>query len=371
VRRTDHGFSLLETVIATGLTMTVVAGAFAMLHPAEGAFATELESVDMQQRLRVGVDTLTRDLATAGAGAYAGGHTGPLLHSFASVQPAGQGITIISVPTTAAQTTLAADFLPGDLTLQAAAVPGCPAGTNLCGFTSGMTVAVYDDTGAFETLTIAAVADAAAQVTLTSRSAVTFYKSGSTVVEARVHTYYLKSDAASQTFQLMHADGSSPDVPVVDHVVGLAFEYYGEPRAPALTAAGDASYGPSPPALAVKTTAYPAGENCVFQIDEASGRQMSRLPALNASTALTPLTAAQFTDGPWCPDETRANRWDADLLRIRKVGVTIRVEAVLAELRGPAGVLFTNGGSSQAVNRWAPDQEIHFQVSPRNLNLGR
>src|SRR5476649_802097 len=86
VRRTDHGFSLLETVIATGLPMTVVAGAFAMLHPAQGAFATELESGDMQQRLRVGVDTLTRDLATAGAGAYAGGHTGPLLHSFASVQ---------------------------------------------------------------------------------------------------------------------------------------------------------------------------------------------------------------------------------------------------------------------------------------------
>ena len=51
------------------------------------------------------------------------------------------------------------------------------------------------------------------------------------MVEARVHTYYLKADAASQTFQLMHADGSaSPDVPVVDHVVSLAFQYDGEPR---------------------------------------------------------------------------------------------------------------------------------------------
>jgi hypothetical protein len=83
------------------------------------------------------------------------------------------------------------------------------------------------------------------------------------------------------------------------------------------------------------------------------------------------LTAAQVADGPWCPDETNANRWDADLLRIRKVGVTIRVEAALAALRGPAGVLFTNGGSSRAANRWAPDQEIRFQVSPRNMNLGR
>ena len=238
-----------------------------------------------------------------------------------------------------------------------------------------MTVLVYDDTGNFDAFTIATVTDSAAQLTLTARpagSSTTIYKTGSKVVEARVHTYYLKTDIASQTFQLMHYDGSAnADVPVVDHVVGLAFDYYGEPRAPSLTTAGDTSYGPAPPALGMKTTAYPAGENCAFQVDEASGRQVSRLPALNATITLTQLTAAQLADGPWCPDETNANRWDADLLRIRKVGVTIRVEAALAALRGPAGVLFTNGGSSRAATRWAPDQEIRFQVSPRNMNLGR
>ena len=109
----------------------------------------------------------------------------------------------------------------------------------------------------------------------------------------------------------------------------------------------------------------------MFQIDPVSGAQVPRLPPLAADAALVPLTAAQFADGPWCPDETNANRWDADLLRIRRVGVTIRVEAALAALRGPAGVLFTNRGSSRTPNRWVPDQEIRFQVSPRNMNLGR
>lgn len=387
--RRDRGFSLIEAVIAMGLTMAITASVFAMMHPALGVFATEPEVADLQQRLRVAVDTLTRDLTMAGAGAYLGGHRGSLIHYFAPVLPFRRGasgadavgtfrtdtITIISVPTTSAQTTLGADLMPAELTLQAAVEPGCPVGTRLCGFTAGMTVLVYDDTGNFDTFTIATVTDSAAQLTLAARpadSSTAIYKTGSKVVEARVHTYYVKTDIAAQTFQLMHYDGSAnADVPVVDHVVGLAFDYFGEPRAPSLTVAGGTSYGPAPPALGMQTTAYPAGENCAFQIDPASGRHVSRLPALNAAVALTQLTAAQLADGPWCPDETNANRWDADLLRIRKVGVTIRVEAALAALRGPAGVLFTNGGSSRAATRWAPDQEIRFQVSPRNMNLGR
>ena len=86
---------------------------------------------------------------------------------------------------------------------------------------------------------------------------------------------------------------------------------------------------------------------------------------------MVPLTAAQLADGPWCPNGVNANRWDADLLRIRKIGVTLRVQSAVAALRGPAGVLFTNGGTSRGGSKWVPDQEIRFQVSPRNLNPGR
>jgi hypothetical protein len=42
-----------------------------------------------------------------------------------------------------------------------------------------------------------------------------------------------------------------------------------------------------------------------------------------------------------------------------------------AALRGPAGVLFKYGGTSQGAERFVPDQEISFDVTPRNMNLGR
>jgi hypothetical protein len=98
---------------------------------------------------------------------------------------------------------------------------------------------------------------------------------------------------------------------------------------------------------------------------------VARLAALADGGALTPLTAATLSDGPWCPDEASTTRWDADLLRIRKVGVTIRVETASSALRGPASALFANGGTSHDANRWVPDQEVRFQVSPRNMNLER
>jgi hypothetical protein len=111
-------------------------------------------------------------------------------------------------------------------------------------------------------------------------------------------------------------------------------------------------------------------------LDPISGLQMPRLADLvsgaagssgGETAALVQLTGAQLTDGPWCPDESSANRWDADLLRVRRIGVTLRIESAIAALRGPAGVLFTHGGTSTSGSKWLPDQQITFQVSPRNL----
>jgi hypothetical protein len=129
------------------------------------------------------------------------------------------------------------------------------------------------------------------------------------------------------------------------------------------------TYGPKP--YTVAQAPYGVGENCVF-FNDGSPTPAPRLAVLGASnTGLVQLTAAQLTDGPWCPDATNANRWDADLLRIRKIGVTVRVQSAAAALRGPASTLFTYGGSSRGGGQWVPDQEIRFQVSPRNMNLGR
>jgi hypothetical protein len=208
----------------------------------------------------------------------------------------------------------------------------------------------------------------------------TTFKSGSTIVKAVSRTYFLKADAATATYQLMRYDGSTgSDVPVVDHLVGLSFEYYGDPQPPIFTAiaAGSiepaATYGPGPPPSGVQTSAYPAGENCTFTRDPASGQPVPRLSALGTpgQVTLTRLTSVQLTDGPWCPDAMAANRFDADLLRIRKVAVTLRAESAVDSLRGPSGALFARSGTARSSTRWVPDQELRFEVSPPNLNAGR
>jgi hypothetical protein len=189
-----------------------------------------------------------------------------------------------------------------------------------------------------------------------------------------MYTYWLKTDTTAQVYQLMRYDGNQTDLPIADNVVGLSFEYYGEPRPPqlrpGLTPA--TTYGPNPPALDVDNPAdsWGAGENCVFT--RSADVQLPRLDGLaGGSTGLVKLTQAQLTDGPWCPDESAAGRYDADLLRVRRVSVTLRMQVANPSLRGPSGPLFTRAGTSRGGERYLPDQEIRFDLTPRNLSLGR
>ena len=193
------------------------------------------------------------------------------------------------------------------------------------------------------------------------------FAAGSKIVEASDRAYFLKAD----TFQLMQSDGTGNDVPVVDNVVALRFDYYGEALPPmvrqSIANTPPTTYGPAPSAAAVAPWA--AFENCLFAPGDVPS---PKLPVLGDGTPrLVPLAAAELTDGPFCPNATDANRWDADLLRIRKIAVTLRVQTAVAALRGPAGVLFARGGTSTGGIRWVPDQEIRVEVAPRNLNLAR
>jgi hypothetical protein len=238
---------------------------------------------------------------------------------------------------------------------------------------------VYDDTGSYDTFRVLATQPGSLQLQHTMADTPQSYAAEARIVEASIHTYYLKADPATDTFQLMHYDGVASDAAVVDHVVGLVFEYFGEPAPPRLVRPVTdptgpwTTYGPKPPQPGVQSTAYPAGENCVFQTDPSGTQQVPRLATLGdgVGTTLVRLTMAQLGDGPWCPDAVNAHRYDADLLRIRRISVTVRLEAALSALRGPAGSLFTRGGTARAASRWLPDQEVRFDVAPRNLNIGR
>lgn len=385
----ERGFSLIEALIATALMLAVTSAAFTVMHPAHGAFAVEPEAADMQQRLRVAADLLLKDLAMAGAGAYTGPHAGSLVYSFPAVLPFRQGaaradppgafatdrITLIFVPPTPAQSTLIAPLAGATAKFASGAETGCPfdpgssTEATRCGFARDQTVLVYDVAGGYDLFTVAAVS--AGEATLAAKNpggASSTFPAGSHLVEAENHAYFLKSDDSAGTYQLMHDDGAgSADTPVVDHVVALRFDYYGEGQPPVLlrppgdTIEPATTYGPKPVAAGVAS--------CIFS---AAAPPVPLLPALgDGSQRLVRLNEAELTDGPFCPDDGNSNRWDADLLRIRRIGVTLRVQSAAAALRGPAGALFAHAGTAQSSAKWLPDLEIHFDVSPRNLNLGR
>jgi len=401
-RSSRAGFSLMELLVATAVMMAVTGAIFAMMNPAEGTYQAQPEASDMQQRMRIGVDVLTKDIIMAGAGTYMGSSAGALYNYFAPIMPYRSGdlnpdpaggvyyrsdtISLMYVPPTPAQTTVIKNFGGGnaqEIDVEPMRNCGTDKHDQLCGFRDNQHVLVYDVDGSWDMTTITNVQDEALHLQHSGKLSSAYDSGSAQITEVAVHTYYLKNDATSGTYQLMHYDGGQTDLPVVDNVIKLQFAYFGDPLPPMLVPGKSlcnadekgpfTTYGPKPPCLSkAGTGGYAQGENCAFKV--VNGVQLPRMDTLASGYGQVELTQAMLTDGPWCPGQdvtNYPNRFDADLLRIRRIRVTMRVQAALSALRGPAGVLFTHGGTATSPERLVPDQEIQFSVTPRNMTLGR
>jgi hypothetical protein len=91
-------------------------------------------------------------------------------------------------------------------------------------------------------------------------------------------TYYWKPD----TLQLMQYDGGGSDLPMIDHVVGLTFDYLA--------------------------------------------------PSSTAGSSLVTIDPGTLIDGPWAADATR-RLYDTDILRICEVRIRLRLQATAPSLR--------------------------------------
>src|SRR5262245_40946812 len=113
------GFTIIEMLVATMIMVAVTGAVFTLLNPSQGINQAQPEVSDVQQRMRVGVDTLTKDLIMAGAGSYIGSSAGALYNQFAPIMPYRSGdltadppnlfyrsdtISLMYVPPSAAQT---------------------------------------------------------------------------------------------------------------------------------------------------------------------------------------------------------------------------------------------------------------------------
>ena len=363
-RRSEAGYSLTEMLIATGIMMAVTGSIFSLVNPAQGTSRIQPEAADMQQRARIAAETLYKDLVMAGAGPYQGPATGGLSNFFASIVPYRLGklsadppgtykdnaLTIVYVPNTASQTTIRTNMPLSSVELKVDPQPGCPTTDLLCGFTEGMSVLIFNPaTGGFDTFAITRVQSEALHLQHRGTNLSEEYPIGASIAQAQYHTYY--HDTVQS--QLRHYDGLDTDVPLVDNVVDLKFEYWGDPNPPRAPV-------PKP------STAT----NCVMA---GTTPLLATLPATTGS--LVRLQSSILTDGPWCPTSTSPNRFDADLLRVRKVSVLVRVQASDPSMRGPAGTFFKKAGDVSGIGAgpggWIPDYEMKFEVVPRNLNLGR
>jgi hypothetical protein len=315
--RSADGFSLVELVIAAALMLTVSAAVFSVVRSGADAARVQAEIVDMQQRLRVASEAIFGDLIMAGASAH-GVDVQPLGSLLPTVLPYRTGpvrpdppgtfkedtLTVMYVPTPSTQTAIAQPLTSGATRLMVNARAGCPmrgaSRDPACGLRSGMAALLVDTAGAFDRFTIADVHANTVSLDQAVGGVTRSYDANSLIMPVRTVTYYLRSDSS----QLIRYNGAASDAPVADYVTGLSFEYFGEPPSSAT-----------------------------------EGRSLVRLPT------------GELTDGPWRPSAVDTDRFDVDLLRIRRVRVWLRVRAAIV-------------GAIR-------DLEVSFDVAPRNLNLAR
>ena len=355
----ERGFSLLELLVSTAIMMVVTGAIFSMVNPSQGTAKAQPEVSDIQQRMRVGSDTLFKELMMAGAGPYFGARTGSLLNFFAPVMPrrlgyeapddtrsaASDRLTLSYIPNSYSQTTIDKAMPPNSSEMKVTYPPNCQVPKELCGFEEGMTVIIFDNTGHWDTFTLTQVQDAAGHLQHHGQMLNYTYEAGSTITVAVSYTYFRDAN----TNQLMRYDGYQTTTPIVDNVVDLKFEYFGDPAPPTK---------PDPGVGGAANCLYDAMHNLVG---------LPTLAADEGSLAILPLE--QLKDGPWCGGGD--NEFDADLLRVRKVRVTLRMQASDVSVRGTNPLLFLNPGRATQSMAMVPDYVVRFDITPRNMNLVR
>jgi len=371
-----RGFTVVELLVSAAITMVVMGVALVVVAQGRDALDSAAMGLDAAQRLRAGLDVVARDLRAAGAGPETDTgvqslpHAMPVVELLAPAAPeAGEGdrfgsVRVTAAPMSAAHGRLAARTVPGG-PIRLRAPPGCPS-LPACGFREGMSAVVYDGSGAFDRVVVTSV-DPAIWSVVVSPALSREYAANAMMTEVVVSTFVVDADDDGAG-RLMRHTAAGAVQPIVDHLVSFTVSAFGEAAPPWRGRAprSPPTYGPVPPPADVDDPRdpWPVGENCTMALGT-DGLPVARLPPLGGAGELVALGPSQFQDGPWCAGPAGAP-YDADLFRVRRLDVRLRVEASSARLRGPVGAMFSRGGRGQAAS-WVPDLELKLSVSPPNL----
>jgi prepilin-type N-terminal cleavage/methylation domain-containing protein len=349
----ERGFSLVELLVASMIFACAAGLLFGLITNAQGAGRSQPDAADVNQRLRVAAAAIERDLVAAGASPTVGGAY--LANYMPPIRPARTGangadgefqafsdrISMVRAAHDGWATRIAADMATAasDVPL-AAGAQGCQS-PGLCGFEIGTRALILDAArlgSGYELFTVTGIVSGLGHGPPNPSFSKAYSVASGVVLPVVEHVYYL--DAVNR--RLMLYDGFKTTMPLVDNVVALEFEYFLDPLPSAV---------PFPP--------DPVG-NCGFAPGDPPVPLLAALPGATLHQA----ALTEFTDGPYCG--AAPHRFDVDLLRIRRVRATIRVQAAADQLRGKGGD-FTNAGTSDHAATTVRDFEVTFDTAPRNL----
>ena len=349
----QRGFSLVELLVAAALTLAVTLVCGKLVLGASEAWRSGSAAVDLQQRARAAADILGRALRDAGGGPSVTPLAGPLNRRIPGIWPRRLGridpdaphvvrqdaLTVLRVVAEVTPAILLTGAAPGAAVLELAGNPSCA--SPACGLVEGSAILLADDSGAGDLFTVTSVSGALLHVRHHGGGSSGAYAAGSPVLPVDVVSF--SHDAHRAT--LRRYDGDASDLPVVDDVVGLEVRVFGSVVPPEW---------PRPPL---------GTPNCLYS--DAGVYHAVLMPLLSGPADLVELPAGMLADGPWCGGG--ALQYDADLLRLRRVRVVLRLQASDPSVRGRDRARFANAGSSTSDRLMVPDVTLTFDLTPRNL----
>ena len=226
------GTSVVELLVASGIMLAASAAVLTLVNRTVSQSPKWNDDADLHQRARVAAEVITRLLSAAGASVPNTGRT-PVFPAIeprrrSAFTPSSSAVTVRYVPEGGAWSTIAADLLPGDASVELAARAGCPANVAACGFETADDVAILDGAGGWHLLVVESVAPPTLSIADRIPGRTSPFRAGATLVEL-VETSLYFDRASGVLRQEGPGDG---DFPLVDRVADLRFEFLAAGQAP-------------------------------------------------------------------------------------------------------------------------------------------
>lgn len=211
------GFSLLEVLIASTMSVLVVGGMLLMLDGLRDVYRDQQQLIDAQMAARLALDQMRRDIQLAGIGLMG------MLSPLPVIEPRPDGGIDVR-------------YNSGNLTARLKKNMGNPDShfdvDDVSGFEVGMVVVVYDGTGSFNLTTLTAVE--ADKLHLHHDGGVSkAYQIADGAAVKRIQTTSYRLDAVNGVFWLQRQEDNNPIQPVALNVRSMTIIYYDDADPPA------------------------------------------------------------------------------------------------------------------------------------------